>query len=309
MTKPFVKWAGGKTQLLPEIKTALEPLIVTGKSLTYVEPFVGGGAVLFWVVDTFPNIEKVVINDINPDLVDAYKTIVQEPESLAIALSQIEKNYYQLKDFEAKKVFYLEKRQEFNRIKIEAIANESYFTDIARVKKTVLFIFLNKTCFNGLYRVNSKGLFNVPFGGNLKPKICDRDNLLAISDRLRNADILQGDFTQTLSYLSENTVFYIDPPYKPISTTASFTSYTKENFDNSDQIRVKEFCDRIHKAGGKFISSNSDTKNSDRDPHFFENLYRDYTIRRVQAKRSINCKGGKRGAISEILITNFVFNE
>ncbi|MDY7012482.1 MAG: Dam family site-specific DNA-(adenine-N6)-methyltransferase [Cyanobacteriota bacterium] len=299
MTKPFIKWAGGKTQLIPEIQTALERVFVEDRSLIYVEPFVGGGAVLFHVLDTFPNIQKVIINDINPDLIAAYKTIVSDLERLIAALGELEARYISLKDFETKKAFYLKKRKEFNKLKGSKSS--------CAIARTVLFIFLNKTCFNGLYRVNKKGFFNVPFGGHLKPNLSDRANFLAIRDRLRHAEILQGDFIQTLSYLNKNTVFYIDPPYKPLDATSSFTSYTPENFSDGDQLRVKDFCDRVHLGGGQFILSNSDVKNGDGDTPFFENLYRDrhYSIRTVKAKRSINCKGTKRGFISELLITNF----
>lgn len=295
--KPFVKWAGGKAQLIPEVQCILERGLSAEQSFTYVEPFVGGGAILFHVLERFPQIERAVINDINPDLIAAYKTIQRKLEDLIEGLNEIEQEYRDRKNHDSKKEFYLSKRDEFNRSDRDAIA------------KTVLFIFLNKTCFNGLYRVNSKGSFNVPFGGYVKPRICDRENLLRVRDRLCNVEIEIGDFQQTLAYAGENTLFYLDPPYKPLDATSSFTSYTKENFTDEDQIRVKEFCDRVHQSGGKFILSNSDVKNSDRENHFFDELYRDkdYTIRRVKAKRNINCKGNGRGLISELLITNLRF--
>jgi DNA adenine methylase len=290
--KPFVKWAGGKSQLIPEIAIALAQILPADRPFTYVEPFVGGGAVLFYIFAYFPKVERVIINDINPNLIAAYKVIRENPNILIEGLSEIEKDYYRLRTDEERKLFFLRKRKEFN-----ATTENS-------IEKQVLFIFLNKTCFNGLYRVNSRGLFNVPFGGYVKPLICDRNNILAVHQYLQKTEILLGDFEQTLAYARENTIFYIDPPYKPIRTTSAFTSYTKENFTDSDQKKLKFFCDNIHAKGARFILSNSDVKNFDKDNDFFDCLYSDYSIRRIRAKRNINSKGEGRGKISELLISN-----
>ncbi|MGK7924081.1 MAG: DNA adenine methylase, partial [Spirulina sp.] len=173
------------------------------------------------------------------------------------------------------------------------------------VVTTTLLIFLNRTCFNGLYRVNQRGLFNVPFGRYKKPKICDRENLIAVHQCLQNVKILKGDFAETLKFASPNTLFYLDPPYKPLNPTSAFTAYSQENFSDRDQLRLKDFCDKVNQKGGYFLLSNSDVQNSDRDRSFFDELYDDYTIKRVKAKRNINSKGDSRGEISEILISNF----
>jgi len=291
--KPFLKWAGGKTQLIREIDPLLERIFSQYQSVTYIEPFVGGGAILFYVLNKFPQVERVIINDINPDLINAYKVIKNSPEELIEKLQQIEKKY-SMKNCASQKNFYLEQRDKFN-------LNKSS----TPLEKTTLLLFLNKTCFNGLYRVNSHGLFNVPFGQYIKPKICDESNLMAVHECLQKVTILTGDFQKTLREGKKPSLFYLDPPYKPIKTTSAFTAYTKENFTDSDQERLKLFCDKIHKKDCHFILSNSDVKNLDGHNNFFDQLYQGYHIRRVWAKRNINSKGNRRGEISELLISNF----
>jgi DNA adenine methylase len=290
--KPFLKWAGGKTQLIREIDPLLDQIFSQYQSVTYIEPFVGGGAILFYVLNKFPQVERVIINDINPDLIHAYNVIKNSPDELIEKLQQIEKKY-RMKNFESQKNFYLEQRDKFN-------LNKSS----TPLEKTTLLLFLNKTCFNGLYRVNSRGLFNVPFGQYIKPKICDESNLMAVHECLQKVKILTGDFKKTLLDGKKPSLFYLDPPYKPIKTTSAFTAYTKENFTDRDQERLKLFCDKINKKGFHFILSNSDVKNLDNSNNFFEQLYQDYHIRRVWAKRNINAKGNSRGEISELLISN-----
>ncbi len=291
--KPFLKWAGGKTQLIREIYPLLEPIFSQDQSVTYIEPFVGGGAILFYVLNNFPQVKKVIINDINSDLINAYKVIQNYPEELIEKLQQIEKQYNR-KNCEAQKKFYLEQRHKFN-------LNKSG----TPLEKTTLLLFLNKTCFNGLYRVNSRGLFNVPFGQYINPKICDESNLMAVHESLQKVTILTGDFEKTLCEGKKPSLFYLDPPYKPIKTTSGFTAYTKENFTDSDQERLKKFCDQIDKKGCHFILSNSDVQNLEGHNNFFDQLYQGYHIRRVWAKRNINSKGNRRGEISELLISNF----
>ncbi|WP_204103758.1 MULTISPECIES: DNA adenine methylase [Spirulina sp. CCY15215] len=294
--KPFLKWAGGKSQLLPEIQSILSlQFNYCHDPFTYIEPFIGGGSVLFYMLKTFPNLEKVIINDINIDLTVAYQTIKIDPKKLIDTLQEIEKEYYGLNSIDSKNEFFLEKRQEFNQKNTDN-----------NIENTALLVFLNKTCFNGLYRVNSKGLFNVPFGKYIKPKICDAENIWSVHECLQKTIILNGDFEQTLQYVDKKTLFYLDPPYKPIKTTSSFTSYTKENFGDSDQFRLKEFCDKINETNCKFIQSNSDVRNYDKKNSFFDELYKKYNINRVKARRNINSKGAKRGKIDEILIDNFI---
>jgi DNA adenine methylase len=229
--KPFVKWVGGKTQLLDAIERILPLDFAQRENITYIEPFVGG-AVLFWMLQHYQNIRRVVINDINPDLMMAYNTIKDNPTSLIKILNNIQDEYLPLNE-EQRKEYYLKIRERFNTKRLKPIEN------------TALFIFLNRTCFNGLYRVNNKGLFNVPFGKYANPKICDEQTIYADSELLYNVEILNGDFAETLRYADENSFFYFDPPYKPLSETSSFNSYAKEDFNDDEQIRLCEFCKEI----------------------------------------------------------------
>jgi DNA adenine methylase len=293
--KPFLKWVGGKTQLINEIDRLINYQAFQHKNLTYIEPFVGGGAVLFHVLSEFTQINNIVINDINSNLISAYKLIREDHQKLIFQLSEFEKIYYKLDSIENKRQFYLAKRDEFNQEDRE----------ISLGNKTALMIFLNKTCFNGLYRVNSKGKFNVPFGKYKQPKICNQNNIISVHHHLQKVKILQGDFEQTLKYAQLPTLFYLDPPYKPIKSTSAFTAYSSENFNDEDQVRLKHFCDQISLNGHYFILSNSDVKNFDDDNNFFDDLYQEYNIKRVKARRSINSKGDGRGELFELLISNF----
>jgi DNA adenine methylase len=294
LARPFVKWVGGKTQLISSIDKILPKEIFELPNLTYIEPFVGGGAVLFWILNNFKNINKAVINDINPDLVKSYLTVRDKSYELIIALKDIQNEYISLKTEEHRKDYFLAKRVRFNKKNLENIEN------------TALFIFLNRTCFNGLYRVNSKGLFNVPFGKYSNPKICDEKNILADSELLQKVEILNGDFENTYNYVSQNTLFYFDPPYKPLSETSSFNSYAKEVFNDNEQIRLKKFCDKITSNGHYLMLSNSDVKSANPDNDFFDNLYSKYHIQRVMASRMVNSDANKRGKLSELLITNYL---
>ncbi|WP_430014155.1 DNA adenine methylase [Microcystis ichthyoblabe FBCC-A1114] len=291
--KPFLKWAGGKTQLVPNILSLINSQISQNCQFNYIEPFVGGGAVLFSVLNNFSPVQKVIINDINPDLIMAYNVIKNNVKELIVKLKKIQQDFYELKNLEEQQKFFLDKRIEFNSRSCDDC-----------LEKTVLLLFLNRTCFNGLYRVNSKGLFNVPFGKYVKPLICNEENLLAVNHHLQKVTILQGDFVQTLNYANNKTLFYFDPPYKPIKKTSAFTSYTKEDFNDEEQIRLKQFIDQVDRAGYKFILSNSDLKNFDSDNNFFDDLYKNYNIQRVKARRNINSQGNNRGEIWELLINN-----
>jgi DNA adenine methylase len=293
--KPFLKWAGGKGQLIPVIEAALPEKIYTIKNLTYAEPFIGSGAVLFWFLQHFPNIKKVVINDINIDLVKAYTTIKKEPLSLIGKLNSIKKKYSIIGNEADRKLFYLEKREKFNTRSSGDINN------------TALLIFLNKTCFNGLYRINSKNKFNVPFGRYENPKISDPENIIAVSKLLQKVKILHGDYTETLKHISGEAFFYFDPPYKPISKTSSFNAYAKNSFDDAEQKRLKNFCDLLTEKNILWLLSNSDTKNNNADDLFFDELYKGDSIfiDRVKARRTINSNASKRGEIFELLISNY----
>lgn len=294
--KPFIKWAGGKSQLLDEISNAIPHKIKEAK-FTYIEPFVGGGAVLFWMLQTYPNIKKAVINDVNSDLINAYKTVRDNVEELIIILEKWEKEYHMFTNKDNKKEFYYTKRDLFNARNLDQIT------------QTALFIFLNRTCFNGLYRVNRKNEFNVPIGSYKKPMICDKNNLQAVSRLLKKVIILNGDFEQTLGYAENDTLFYLDPPYKPLSETSNFTSYTKDEFDDNEQIRLAKFCKKIDSYGYYFILSNSDVKGQNPNDNFFDNLYKQFNIKRVYARRNINSNPKKRGELTELLITNYEYEK
>lgn len=290
--KPFLKWAGGKTQLIVEIEKSL-PHSVVDKKFTYIEPFVGSGAVLFWLLNNFPQLERAVINDINEDLINTYKTVKSSPKELISILLILQGEYHSLDSFEEKKKeYYYKKRELFNNREQEQTAHSA------------LFIFLNRTCFNGLYRVNRKNEFNVPMGSYKKPTICDIPNLSAVSEALQKVELLCGDFEQTADYVSLNTFFYFDPPYKPLSETSSFNSYAKDVFNDAEQIRLKKFCDILDLLGHNWLLSNSDVKGESVNNNFFDDLYADFVIKRVDAKRSINANPDKRGFLKELLITN-----
>jgi len=293
IARPFVKWVGGKTQLLDEIQRALPKDFSKMEGVVYVEPFVGGGAVLFWILQNYPNITKAVINDINPELICTYKVIRNQVDDLILKLKQIQSEYIPL-PAEDRKNYYLAKRTLFNSKNIDDVTTAA------------LFIFLNRTCFNGLYRVNSKGEFNVPHGKYANPKICDESNLIAVSKLLQNVEILCGDYSQTLKYAGENTLYYCDPPYKPITETSAFTSYTKEGFSDLDQIKLKEFYESLGQKGAYFIASNSDPSSVNPNETFFDKLYNNFSIKRVSASRMVNSRPEGRGAISEIMISNII---
>lgn len=291
--KPFVKWVGGKTQLLGDIKKSLPRDLSQRAGVTYVEPFVGGGAVLFWILQEYPNITKAVINDVNSELICTYRMVKYEIENLIIELTRLQTEYLRL-DEVARKDYFLSQRERYNE------ANNS------DIETAALFIFLNRTCFNGLYRVNSKGKFNVPHGKYANPKICDEETLRADSEILQRVEIICGDFAQTGIYAGENVLYYFDPPYRPLTETAAFTSYAKDGFDDSEQMRLRDFYDQITKQKSMFVASNSDPRNVDNEDDFFDHLYNMFSIKRVSAVRMVNSRGDGRGAISEIMISNIV---
>ncbi|MHA1585139.1 MAG: DNA adenine methylase [Promethearchaeota archaeon] len=266
---PFLKWAGGKRQLLSQIDEFLP------KSIThYIEPFVGGGALFFHLLP-----KKAILIDTNPVLINVYQVIKNNVEELIHLLKQHrnEKDYfYQIRN--------IDRTKEYDK-----------WTDIEKASRT---IFLNRCCFNGLYRVNSKGQFNVPFGKYKNPKFCDEINLHAVHDSLQDVTILSSSFKRVLDYAKPGTFIYLDPPYHPLTETANFTSYTKENFGKEDQIHLKEVFSELDKRGCKVMLSNSYCD-------FIIDLYKEYNIKIVKAKRAINSKASKRGAINEALILNY----
>lgn len=293
--KPFIKWVGGKSQLIGQLEALLPPDFDKKENVTYIEPFVGGGAMLFHMLKTHKNIRRAVINDINPDLTACYTVVRDYPERLVRSLASIQDDYDKIKGEEAKKEYYLHIRDLFNS---KTIAGA--------IENATLFIFLNRTCFNGLYRVNKAGKFNVPYGRYERPLICDADTIYADSDILQNITILTGDFEQTFDYAEGDTFFYFDPPYRPLNSTSNFNNYAKEAFNDVAQIRLKSFCDRLQHEKIPFMLSNSDCLGKDGTDRFFDDLYRNYDIQRVWAARSINADGSKRGKLTEILVRNYV---
>ena len=286
--KPFVKWVGGKSQLIEQLEALLPADFDRWKDVTYIEPFVGGGAMLFYMLQAHPNIQKAVINDINPNLTTCYKIVRDNPSDLVNSLRAIQEEYYTLLAEESRKDFYLCMREEFNSKSLDPIRN------------TTLFFFLNRTCFNGLYRENKSGLFNVPFGRYDRPTICDAATIYADSELLKKVEILTGDYQDTFAQANAQTLFYFDPPYRPLNNTSSFNDYTKETFNDLAQVRLKEFCDKVVAAGYHFMLSNSDCKDG-----FFDDLYGQYVIERVWASRSVNANASKRGKLTEILVHDY----
>jgi len=292
--KPFIKWAGGKSQLLADIRKNYP--VELGKSVNkYCEPFVGGGAVLFDILSNF-SVKEVLINDINAELINTYTKIKKNLEALIFELTSMQEEFWPLGESERKNYYY-DKREQFNYLKVNG-------DETVNLEKAALFIFLNKTCFNGLFRVNKQGLFNVPAGAYKKPLICDIDNLTAISNLLQDVTIRCGDYKNCLNFADKDTFFYIDPPYRPLTETASFTSYAETDFADKEQVELGNFVDKLTEKGAKVVISNSDPKNSDNNDDFFDELYSKYNIARVTAKRMINCNGESRGNISELIISN-----
>lgn len=292
--KPFLKWAGGKGQLLKEIEKYYP---FSDSNITkYAEPFVGGGAVLFDILSKY-DLEEIYISDINAELINAYRIIRDEIDELIKVLSKMQNDYIPM-DTEHRKAYYFNQREHFNDIKVNG--DESI-----NIEKAALMIFLNRTCFNGLYRVNKKGFFNVPMGAYKNPMICDEDNLQNVSEKLQRVQIVCGDYREAKSFIDEHTFVYFDPPYRPITDTASFTAYTENLFNDNEQIALAEFVEAMNAKGAKAVISNSDPKNSNAEDNFFDKIYSSHKIKRVEATRMINCNSEARGKIKELLISNF----
>lgn len=292
MAKPFLKWAGGKTQLIDSIEQVI-PEELYSEEFTYIEPFLGSGAVYFWMLKKFPNMKQAILNDINMDLINCFKTIKCDVDNLISILKEWEHEYHGFEDnVDNKKNYFYEKRGLYNLRTSESLI------------QSALFIFLNRTCFNGLYRVNRKNEFNVPIGSYKKPLICNESNLLNVSKSLENVELLCGDYRETLKLANGNTFYYLDPPYKPLTNTSNFNSYSKDQFDDDEQIKLGDFCEQLNNNGIKWVLSNSDLKNTNPDDNFFDDLYHKFNIKRVLAKRNINSNANKRGKLTELLITN-----
>jgi len=291
--KPFVKWAGGKSQILDDIR-AKYPAGLGVTVTKYAEPFVGGGAVLFDVLGRY-KLDAVYISDINFELIAAYTAIRNNTDTLISFLSEMQIDYWQA-DENTRKIYYYSKRDRFNELK----ATQSDSVEIA-----ALFIFLNRTCFNGLYRVNAKGGYNVPMGSYKKPSICDAENLQSVSDCLQRVQIICGDYQISRDFIDSNTFAYFDPPYRPLSETSSFTAYAQDGFGDTEQAQLARYIDELSDKGAFVIASNSDPKNTNADDVFFDSLYSKHTIVRVSANRMINSSASGRGKINELLIASY----
>lgn len=279
LPKPFVKWAGGKTQLLSKIKENLPEVIDN-----YYEPFVGGGAVLFNILK-HKNVQYSYINDLNSELINLY-TVVQ---------SNVEDLIEDLKEHENSKEYYVEVR------KLDR--DPEVYSQLNDVQRASRFLFLNKTCFNGLYRVNKQGHFNTPFGDYKNPCICDVKNLQECSLYLKNVNLYNVSYIDFIFKIysnedSDNDFFYFDPPYLPLTKTSNFTSYTSDGFGIEDHKKLKEVCDYLHGLGVKFLMSNSSCDE-------IRDLYKNYKVMELSAKRNINSSGDKRGNVTELLIKNY----
>lgn len=292
IAKPFLKWAGGKGQLLNTFDDMFPNELINGQIDTYIEPFIGGGAVLFHVLQNY-NIKKAYINDINKELINCYRCIKADVSEVINQLSVLEKDYLSSED--RTEYFY----------KVRDRYNEIHLNGHLDYEKCADFIFLNKTCFNGLYRVNSSGGFNVPHGKYKNPLICDQDNLRLCSKLLQNVEISFGSYEQVLDNVTENTFVYFDPPYRPLIEKNSFVSYDKSGFDDNDQIKLADNYKKLNEKNCLLMLSNSDPKNKNEDDNFFDELYHDFDIKRVYAKRMINCQASKRGDITEIVVRNY----
>lgn len=290
--KPFVKWAGGKGRLAKQLEKHVfldEKRMVT----RYVEPFVGGGALLFHMLSE-RNIESIYIGDTNAELINAYNVVKNAVEELIDKLAEMQLVFLSANGNERKNYYYAA-RDKFNALPLN--------TENA-TQKAALFIFLNKTCFNGLYRVNKHGQFNVPMGAYKNPIICDENNLRNASRVLQGVTIVCGDYSRSRDFIDKNTFVYLDPPYRPISKTAKFTAYNADGFDDDEQIRLAQFVEDMNLRGAKIIMSNSDPQSVNPEDTFFEDLYKGYKIERIEATRMINSKADCRGKITELLIYN-----
>jgi len=290
--KPFLKWAGGKSQILGDIRNKYPASL--GKTIfKYAEPFVGGGAVLFDILSRY-DLEEVYISDVNQELIATYDFIRNHLVELIATLKNLEAQYTPA-NYDVRKEIYYKNRERFNVLK--TTGNKS-------VELAALFIFLNKTCFNGLYRVNSNGAFNVPQGSYKNPTICDEANLFAVSEKLQRVTIICADYRESRSFIDEHTLAYFDPPYRPLTATASFTSYAEGGFGDREQAELARFIDEMSKRGAYIVASNSDPRNADENDDFFDQLYSQHMIMRINANRAINSVGISRGKISELLIYN-----
>jgi DNA adenine methylase len=299
--RPILKWAGGKSQLLEKFRCYYPGALIKGEIDHYIEPFVGGGAVFFDIYKHFP-VKSAQLFDFNRELILVYRVVQTRVEALIDSLQKIEKKYHS-RNQEERKAFFYNTRQSFN--------NDLPGMNFKRfskkwIKRATQVIFMNRTCYNGLFRVNSTGKFNVPFGDYKNPTICDTDNLMSVSKALQIAEIGQMDFKNLSLKIPEKTFVYFDPPYRPLKKSSSFTAYSLHVFDDQEQMKLGHLFREINeKSDALLMLSNSDPKNENPEDHFFDELYADFNIHRIKAKRFVNSKGTGRGDINEIVVTNY----
>ena len=300
LAKPFMKWAGGKGQLIKVFRDFYPAELKNGLINTYYEPFLGGGAVFFDVAQQY-SIQSAYLYDINQELILTWQVIQQNVYQLIETLDSFQKRYEKLNEEEQSK-FYYDVRDDFNRDLHKT--NYSKYND-DWILRAAQIIFLNRTCFNGLFRLNQKGEFNVPAGRYKNPKILDERNLVNVSKLLEIAEIKHAGFAEVEHNIKRNSFVYFDPPYRPISKTSDFTAYSKFKFEDLEQRHLADVFHRLHNKGIKLMLSNSDPKNHDPNDNFFDEIYKDFNISRVPARRMINSKPEKRDAINEIIVTNY----
>ena len=300
IAKPFLKWAGGKSQLLTKFRELYPQQLTDKKIKIFYEPFLGSGAVFFDIAQQY-NIEKAFLYDINDELILTWKVIQQDVAKLLEVLYPYQKTYRKLNKTKQQEFFY-QQRANYNQQRFDIDYSNYSGRWFARAAQ---LIFLNRTCFNGLYRVNGKGEFNSPAGDYDNPTICDEQNLSAVNKILSIAEIKKADFKELLKKIKPMSFVYFDPPYRPISKTASFKAYSKNNFSDKEQEALAQLFKQLDKKGIKLMLSNSDPKNTDPSDNFFDIMYSDYNIYRIPARRMINSDPAKRGNINEIVVTNY----
>lgn len=294
--KPFVKWAGGKGNLLQKLEELLPANFDALQDVTYIEPFVGGGAMLFHILQNHRCVRRAVINDINQDLIRCYQLIAESPQTLIERLRVIEQAFYSV-DFLARKELYYHYRSRYN--------NEALHPD----ERAAILIFLNHTCYNGLYRVNASGKFNVPFGRYKNPIICNEELIMLDHQLLSSVELVvrtPGDYKRTQHNLSRQNVnfVYLDPPYRPLLESNNFKEYSNNPFGDEQQKELKAFCDRLTRQNCFIMQSNSDSRDANGNS-FFDELYEGYNIERIMAPRFINANPEKRSKWTEVVIRNY----
>jgi DNA adenine methylase len=300
LARPFLKWAGGKGQLLPQLAAYFPPGLANGEIKRYVEPFIGSGAVFLYVIQRFA-IDQVHLSDLNPELILLYRSIQQDVEGVVASLGELQASYLEL-DEPDREAFFYQMRSQYN---ADGPTFDYERPSPAWVVRTTQALFLNRTGYNGLFRVNRRGEFNVPFGRYKNPRLADPANLRAVARLLQGVRLEYGDFEQVGAWIDGQTFVYFDPPYRPLSRTASFTHYAREAFNDDQQRRLAHFYRQLDARGACLMLSNSDPQGLQPGDDFFQEAYAGFRIERLQASRNINSNPQRRGPVSELLILNY----